>query len=313
MNGKSQSWMNETGVAMRGLSKALMLFSILLWIAMIGCSKKDSEELSGSGILEATEILISAKLAGTLIDMPVAEGMVVSAGQMIAQIDTEKIYLQKKQLIAGWTELKLNLQNAQRGVDLARENLENTKKKYQRIKALLEENSATQQQYDDIFTAYQAAQVQYDNAVTSLKALRAKEDQLVAQLELIESQLRDTKIAAPITGTIIEKYVEQGEIAKPGGPIVSMADLQKMWIKVFFKEPALGRIKLNGPAEIRISSYPDRSFPGRVSWISPRAEFTPKTVQTKEARSDLVYAVKIEVPNPDGVLKIGMPADVTIK
>ncbi|MDZ7331370.1 MAG: efflux RND transporter periplasmic adaptor subunit [candidate division KSB1 bacterium] len=280
---------------------------------MIGCSKRESEELSGSGILEATEILISAKSAGTLIEMPVAEGIVVSAGQMIAQIDTEKIYLQKKQLIAAWTELKLNLQNAQRGVDLARENLENIKKKYQRIKALLEENSATQQQYDDIFTAYQAAQVQYDNAMTSLKALRAKEDQLVAQLELIESQLRDTKITAPITGTIIEKYVEQGEIARVGGPIVSMADLQKMWIKVFFKEPALGRIKLNSPAEIRISAYPDRSFPGRVSWISPRAEFTPKTVQTKEARSDLVYAVKIEVLNPDGVLKIGMPADVVIK
>lgn len=313
MNGKSLSRINGKGVAMRGLSKALILFSILLWIAMIGCSKRESEELSGSGILEATEILISAKSAGTLIEMPVAEGIVVSAGQMIAQIDTEKIYLQKKQLIAAWTELKLNLQNAQRGVDLARENLENIKKKYQRIKALLEENSATQQQYDDIFTAYQAAQVQYDNAMTSLKALRAKEDQLVAQLELIESQLRDTKITAPITGTIIEKYVEQGEIARVGGPIVSMADLQKMWIKVFFKEPALGRIKLNSPAEIRISAYPDRSFPGRVSWISPRAEFTPKTVQTKEARSDLVYAVKIEVLNPDGVLKIGMPADVVIK
>ncbi len=298
---------------MKPLCDVLVLPLILMLIGMTSCSTGDSGELAGSGILEATEILVSAKLAGIVIEMPVSEGMTISAGQVIARIDTEKIHLQKRQLLAGWDELKLNRQNAQRGVDLARENLENVRKKYQRIKALLEENSATQQQYDDIFTAYQAAQVQYDHAVTNLKALRAKEEQLLAQLDLIESQLRDATITAPITGTIIEKFIQPGEIARLGGPVVSMANLQKMWIKVFFKEPELGRIKLDSPAEIKISAYPDRSYPGRVSWISPKAEFTPKTVQTKEARSDLVYAVKVEVENPDGVLKIGMPADVVIK
>ncbi len=298
---------------MRPHQKGLAVYLMLLLVGIASCSKSDSMRLSGSGTLEATELLISAKLAGNIIEMPVAEGETVQAGQMIAQIDTEKIYLQKKQLLAGWTELKLNRQNAQRGVDLARENLENVRKKYQRIKALLEENSATQQQYDDVFTAYQAAQVQYDNAVNSLKALRAKEDQLVAQLELIESQMRDAKITAPIAGTVIEKYVEPGEVTRPGGPLISLADLQNMWIKVYFKEAELGKIQLNGPAEIRVSSHPQRVFPGRVSWISPKAEFTPKNVQTKEARADLVYAVKIEVKNPDGILKIGMPADVVLK
>ncbi|HEX9975326.1 MAG TPA: efflux RND transporter periplasmic adaptor subunit [bacterium] len=298
---------------MKAVKKSFVVLFLLSLIGLSGCSKDDSNSMSGSGTLEATEVLISAKLAGTIIDLPVHEGDTVREGQVIAQIDTEKIYLQKKQLLAGLNELKLNIQNAQRGIDLTKDNLNNVEKKYNRIKSLLNENSVTQQQYDDIETAYKATQTQYDNAVTSLKALRAKEQQLDVQIELVESQIGDAKITAPIQGTVIEKYVEQGEIARPGGSVVSLADLQNMWIKIYFKETELGKIKLNGNAELKISSYPDRTFPGRISWISSKAEFTPKNVQTKDARADLVYAAKIEVKNPEGILKIGMPADVVLK
>lgn len=298
---------------MKNLTRMVALALFLFSIWCLSCSNNKTNELAGSGTLEATEVLVSARLAGTIIALPVHEGETIQMNQMIAQIDTEKIFLQKKQLLAGWNELKLNLQNAQRAVDLAKDNLANVEKKYLRIKSLLNDNSVTQQQYDDMETAYKAAQTQYDNAATSLKALRAKEEQISVQIELLESQLRDAKITAPIQGTVIEKYVEQGEIARPGGPVVSLADLQNMWIKIYFKETELGKIKLNGDAELKISSYPDRIFPGRISWISPKAEFTPKNVQTKDARADLVYAVKIEVKNPDGILKIGMPADVVLK
>lgn len=298
---------------MKAVKKSFVVLFLLSLIGLSGCSKDDSNSMSGSGTLEATEVLISAKLAGTIIDLPVHEGDTVREGQVIAQIDTEKIYLQKKQLLAGLNELKLNIQNAQRGIDLTKDNLNNVEKKYNRIKSLLNENSVTQQQYDDIETAYKATQTQYDNAVTSLKALRAKEQQLDVQIELVESQIGDAKITAPIQGTVIEKYVEQGEIARPGGSVVSLADLQNMWIKIYFKETELGKIKLNGNTELKISSYPDRTFPGRISWISSKAEFTPKNVQTKDARADLVYAAKIEVKNPEGILKIGMPADVVLK
>lgn len=298
---------------MKNLSRLLYLTFILFSMMGFACSGQKVNELSGSGTLEATEVVVSAKLAGTIIDLPIHEGETIQLNQVIAQIDTEKIYLQKKQLFAGLNELKLNIQNAHRGVDLAKDNLANVEKKYLRIKSLLNENSVTQQQYDDMETAYKAAQTQYDNAVTSLKALRAKDDQVVVQIELLESQMRDARIASPIQGTVIEKYVEQGEIARPGSPVVSLADLQNMWIKIYFKETELGKIKLNEDAELKISSYPDRIFPGRIAWISPKAEFTPKNVQTKDARADLVYAVKIEVKNPEGILKIGMPADVVLK
>lgn len=298
---------------MKVVMKSFMVLCLLSLISFGNCSKDNSNSLSGSGTLEATEILISSKLAGTIIELPVLEGHIISEGQVIAQIDTEKIYLQNKQLLAGLNELKLNIQNAERGIDLAKDNLDNMAKKYNRIKSLLNENSVTQQQYDDIETAYKAAQTQYDNAVTSLNVLRAKEQQVNIQIELLESQMQDAKITAPIQGTVLEKYVEPGEIARPGGPVISLADLQNMWIKIYFKETELGKIKLNGQADLQISSYPDRTFPGRISWISSKAEFTPKNVQTKDARADLVYAVKIEVKNPEGILKIGMPADVVLK
>jgi len=293
--------------------KNIIKIGLLGLVFIIACSKKNVNELSGSGTLEATEILLSARLAGLVTDMLVNEGDAVAVGQVMAQIDTEKIFLQKKQLLAGLDELRLNLQNAQRAVTLAKDNLNNVEKKFNRIKSLFSESSATQQQFDDIETAYKAAQTQYENAITSFKALKAKEQQVMVQSELLESQLQDAKIIAPIQGTVIEKYLERGEVARLGSPVINLADLQKMWIKIYFKEADLGKIALNDPAELQISAYPDRVFPGRVSWISSKAEFTPKTVQTKEARSDLVYAVKIEVKNPEGILKIGMPADVTLK
>ncbi|MDZ7263087.1 MAG: efflux RND transporter periplasmic adaptor subunit [candidate division KSB1 bacterium] len=295
------------------MSIAALAVVVYAGMLMTSCSNHNNAQLSGSGVFEATELMVSAKMAGTIIDFLVKEGDLVAVGQIIAHIDTEKLYLQQKQMLAGLSELRLNLENAQRGVKLAQDNLANIEKKFQRIQALYNENSATQQQYDDIETAYKAARTQADNAATSLKALQAKEAQVLAQLELLASQIRDATITAPIQGIVVEKYLEAGEIARPGGPVVRLADLQNLWIKIYVKETELGKIKLNQSAKLKISSYPDRDFPGRISWISSRAEFTPKMVQTKEARSDLVYAVKIEVKNPEGILKIGMPADVVIE
>ncbi|MCI0515681.1 efflux RND transporter periplasmic adaptor subunit [candidate division KSB1 bacterium] len=285
---------------------------ILGALNLTGCAQKPTHTLSFSGTLEATEVLVSAKSAGTVEALWIDEGDTVQVAQQIAQLDTEKIYLQKKQLLAGLDELRLNLQNAQRGIGLAKDNLTNMEKKYQRLKSLLAENSVTQQQFDDLETALKAAQTQYENAGTSLKALKAKEAQVRVQLELVQSQLRDTKIFSPLAGTVIEKYLELGEIARPGGAVANLADLKRMWIKIYLKETELGKIKLNDQVEIKISSVPTRGFPGRITWISARAEFTPKMVQTKEARADLVYAAKVAVANPDGILKIGMPADVEV-
>jgi len=290
-----------------------MLFVVLMEIAIISffsCSGHGDENLIGSGTIEATEITISSKLAGEIIFLAIEEGQSVTAGQLLAVVDTEKVALQKQQLLAGLDELRLNMISAKRSAALAQTNLLNVEKRYKRIKALHDENSATQQQLDDVTAALDAARTKFENAQTGLKVLRAKRKQLEAQLGLLQSQLKDAKILAPVDGTILEKYIERSEIVRPGGPIATVANLAKMKMKVYVPETDLGRIKLGEVVGVKIDTYPDKALKGKVVWISPRAEFTPKNVQTREARTDLVYAVKISLKNQDGILKIGMPADV---
>lgn len=297
---------------MSRIIKCLVIIPAIVIFA-VSCNPRNNGAITGSGTIEATEVLVSAKMAGSIMELWLQEGDAVQEGQLIAQIDSEKVFLTKKQVLAGLRELRLNLINAERSVRLAKDNLDNIEKKYQRIKTLLGEGSATQQQFDDAETGYKAADTHYQNAATSLESFKAKEMQILTQLELLDSQLRDAQVVAPLTGTLIEKYVEKGEVVRPGSPVANLADLQNMWIKIYVKETELAHTKLNGAAELRISAYPERVFPCQVSWISPKAEFTPKNVQTKEARSDLVYAVKIIIKNSDGMLKIGMPADVMLK
>jgi HlyD family secretion protein len=284
----------------------------LVLLGWAGCSRKPAPAFGGSGVLEATEITIGAKTAGVVDSMAAQEGDSVGRGDVLCILETDKLRLQKRQLAAGLEEVRLNIRNAERAAALAEDNFKAAGKKFDRIRALHDEASVSQQQFEDAETGFQAARTQYENSRTSLEALAAKQEQVRLQLELAESQLNDATIRSPLSGTVTQFYVDRGEIARPGGPVATVADLSRMWIKVYVKETELGRIRLNGEAALRIDSAPGREFVGRVSWISQKAEFTPKMVQTRDARSDLVYAVKVEVENPDGTLKIGMPADVTI-
>ena len=283
-------------------------------IAMLAasCSTKQKPVFEGSSTFEATEIVVSSKTAGTVLEMAVQEGDTVREGQVIARIETEKTDLQKKQLLAGLNELRLNIQNAGRAAALAKETYDAADRKFSRIRSLRDDNSLSQQQYEDTETGFKAAKTQNENAAASLKALRSKDEQVRLQIELADSQLRDATVLSPLRGTVLQTYIDRGEIARPGGAVASLADLSRMWIKIYIKERELGKIRLNDEAALKISSDPHREFHGRITWISQKAEFTPKMVQTKDARSDLVYAVKIEVANPDGVLKIGMPGDVIL-
>jgi HlyD family secretion protein len=300
---------------MKSLTKTrfcIFLTFAVLTNLLVNCSKRADGTITGSGTLEAREVLISAKSSGQITELAVREGDDVNLGQVIARVDVEKLLIQRKQAAAGLNELRLTISNSRRAATLAKDNLVNVEKKYQRFSALLAEGSLTQQQFDDMDTARKAAQTQHETAETMLLSLKAKEEQVLAQIELLDNQIADGEITAPIAGTVLETYLEAGEIARPGSPVASLADLKNVWIKIFLKENELGKIRLGSAATLRISSQ-DNTFPGKVTWISDKAEFTPKNVQTKEARADLVYAVKVEAQNVDGILKIGMPADVEIE
>jgi len=295
------------------MKKKMLWHTLLLAALSLLCSKNNSAIISGSGTIEADEVMVSAETAGRVLQMLVREGAPVEQGQKIAILDSEKVFLQKQALLAGLEELDLNVDNARRGVEIARVNRDNLLKKYQRVSALLADNSTTQQQFDDVETLYKAADASFSNAETSFKTMSSKRKQILAQISILDEQLGDAVVRAPVAGTVLETYVDQGELARPAAPVVSIANLKKVWIKIYVTERDLGLIQLGGAASVTISAYPERDFSGTISWISPAAEFTPKNVQTKEARADLVYAVKVALENDEEILKIGMPADVVLQ
>lgn len=295
------------------ISFKIFYLVLILYVFFFYCEKKNNDRITGSGTLEATEITISSKSNGQVLDLLVKEGDHVQIGSVIAVVDTEKLALQKEQIQAGLAEVDYHISTAREGINLAQEQVESITKKYERINKLQKEGAATQQQLDDIETMYNQSQTQLKTTQSNLKAAQMKKQQIEANLKLIESQIKDATIVSPASGIVINKFIEQGENVAMGLPIVTIADLTKLWIKLYVTAPQLGFIQLGEKAAIRVDSFPDRKFDGKIIWISSKAEFTPKNIQTEEARADLVYAVKIDVPNPDLVLKIGMPADIFVE
>ncbi len=285
---------------------ALSLTASLLF----GCHKNDEEKFLGSGTLEALEVVVSSLLPGRLDSLLVSEGDSVQAGRTIGIVDTDKLQAQLRQSTAGLEELAINRRVAGSAIDQAQEQHDNIAHNLARQKVLFESGSSTQQIVDDLTTQEAVAASRLQAARDQLAALEAKEKQLLAARDLINLQIQDAVITAPRSGSVIEKYAEAGEILTPNGKVVKIADLKRLWIKVYLDETEVGLVSLGFPVQVRVDALPNHSFTGRVSWISPRAEFTPRNVQTRQARADLVFAVKVEFENPEGTAAMGMPADV---
>ena len=260
---------------------------LILYVFFFYCEKKNNDRITGSGTLEATEITISSKSNGQVLDLLVKEGDHVQIGSVIAVVDTEKLALQKEQIQAGLAEVDYHISTAREGINLAQEQVESITKKYERINKLQKEGAATQQQLDDIETMYNQSQTQLKTTQSNLKAAQMKKQQIEANLKLIESQIKDATIVSPASGIVINKFIEQGENVAMGLPIVTIADLTKLWIKLYVTAPQLGFIQLGEKAAIRVDSFPDRKFDGKIIWISSKAEFTPKNIQTKDEREKL--------------------------
>ena len=291
----------------------LYRYIAILFVILLSCSNNHNESLTGAGVLEGTEIVLSSQMTGTLLSLHVEEGASVERSDLIAEIETETLHLQGEQIQGMLQELEFNISNSKTAISQAKTQFENVSKRYERIKALFESKSATQQQMDDIETQYQTSQDNLTKVKNTYNSLLARKKQVEANLKLNQKRIEDGRITSPISGIVIDKFVEPGEFVAMGSPLVILADLSALWIKLYIKEDQLGFVRLGARAEIKINTYPDKSFPGKVVWISPKAEFTTKNVQTKEARADLVYAIKISVPNESGILKIGMPADIVLK
>jgi len=246
---------------------------------------KNGREITASGTIEATEVVVSSKVSGTVLKLVVSEGDRVRRGDLLAQIDN--------------AEANAVYDQANGALLQAQANLELAGKNYERAQSL----------FKDGFTSQQGL----DQARASLDAAAGVLKQAEASLELTKIRLKDSTITSPVSGFVTVKSVEEGELLSPGSPVATITDLANIHMMVYVSEKEVGRIKLGDGAYIFSDSYPNQRFLGRVTYISKQAEFTPKMIQTKEERVTQVFGVKVEVPNPDLKLKPGLPADALIK
>ena len=315
----------------------LLVAAITAFGLFSGCGKKHSGAIEASGTLEAVEVNVSSKVAGQVKVFNVQEGSSVKAGDTLAVLDHATTDIQLAQAQAGIDladaqyQLLRNgarsedLQQAEEGLRQAESSHKSAKEDYDRMKALFKTKSITQKQKDDAESRYVIAKAQLSSAQQNLKKLKrfarsedlaaakARLDQAKASANLLRKQISDASIVAPVAGTVTHKPVEAGELVGVGTTVATVSRLESLLLMIYVGDKDLGKVKLGGAADIIIDSYPDRAFPATVIYVSPIAEFTPKNVQTKEDRTKLVFGVKLEVDNKEGILKGGMPADAYLK
>ncbi|MEP6647219.1 MAG: HlyD family efflux transporter periplasmic adaptor subunit [Saprospiraceae bacterium] len=285
-----------------------LLFVLCLFL--FSC-KKNKSDFDASGSFEAEEIIISSEATGTIKQFDIEEGQKLTAGQFIGYIDTTQLYLKKKQLVSQIQALLGKKPDISTQLASLQEQLKSALKEQKRITDLVKADAIPSKQLDDINTQISVLQKQIAAQQSSLGILSSgysKEAQpLYVQIEQINDQLIKSKIVNPVEATTISKYAEANEMTTMGKPLYKIADLVNLIFRAYISGDQLSQIALNQKVKVLTSDGPDHNTEteGTITWISDKAEFTPKTIQTKEERANMVYAIKVKVHN-DGLLKIGM-------
>ena len=277
-----------------------------------GCAEEEIPPLWGSGVLEAVEVTVASTLGGRLLIRAVGEGDTVSEGELIARIETVALTEARDLARVGLEAVRVERRQAETALSAAREQLVRAVRERDRIAALVAGDAAPRAQLDELETAVELARTKVESAERAFEIFPVREREITLRLASLERQIAEGTVSAPLTGTVLSEYAEPGEVLAPGQGIVRIGDLSDLYVRVYIPAPLIGRVELGGEATVRVDSWPGLDFEGRVVHIADEAEFTPKNVQTAEARADLVFAVKVSVPNPDGRLKIGLPADVEL-
>ncbi len=287
-----------------------LLFLIATMGLVISCNSND-ENSDAYGNFESIEVIVSAQTQGTLLSLDIKEGSMVQMNQVVGHIDSSSIVIKRNQLLAQKNVIAARLKNLDMQLDVQNEQRINMKREVDRISMLLKENAATQQQYDDLYGKLKVLDSQTEAIKSQRSIIQGESSVLSAQIDEVNDMLGKCRIISPITGTVLEKYVDAGELVSPGKSVFKVAHVEDMELRVFVSGSQLSDVAIGDTVKVLIDSENDiQSLTGLVSWISSQVEFTPKIIQTREERVNMVYAVKIAVKNPDGLLKIGMPGEV---
>jgi HlyD family secretion protein len=310
------------------MKQYLILFFSLVFAA--ACNTKELET-DAAGTFEAEEVVVSSELSGKLVSFDVREGALIAKDSVVGIIDAANLSLQKEQVEASIQSLRERTLDVSPQVQLLvqqlavqRSRLDNLKYERQRVENLVKADAATRKQLDDIIaqidvqekemqvTSQQIA-VQRNNIASQNRGILSEGAPLQKRIAQLDDQLQRARIVNPSQGTVITKYAEAGEVISPGKALYKIADLSSLDLRAYINGNQLPAIKLNQPVTVLIDSGENnyREYPGIITWIADKAEFTPKTIQTKEERANLVYAIKVNVKN-DGYLKIGMYGEVLL-
>lgn len=309
--------MNRKHSAKNWTCTGIYLLLAVLMLTGTSC-RKNKGDADAYGVCEATEIIVSSESNGKMLSFDIEEGQTYEKGEDLGCIDTFHTYLQIKQLESSINAVLARRPNTGSQIRVLEDKLATLEKEKQRVHNLIEANAASTKQMDDIQAEINITKSQLAATKSTLstqdQSLLEEVEAMRFQLQQLQHALESCHIKAPITGTIINKYIEENELAYQGKPLFKMADLTNMFIKVYITEDALSSVKLGEKAIVRLDNKDGKAIKlnGTVSWISPKAEFTPKMIQTKDERANLVYAVKVSFKN-DGSAKIGMPGDVIFK
>ena len=288
------------------------LFTLLPFIASCGSSEK---EFDATGTFEATEVTVAAEQSGALMKFDVNEGDEIALGKEVGLVDTTQIWLKIQQTGATKEVYQSQKPDMEKQIAATRQQLAKAKQDQQRYKELVADGAAPSKMLDDATNQVQVLQKQLDAQIsalsTQISTLNSQISTTDVQVNQLQDQLQKCHIAAPIKGTVLEKYVEKGEFVAVGKPLFKMADTEQMFIRAYVTSAQLKDIKVGQKANV-FADYGDgqkKEYEGTVSWISSRSEFTPKTILTDDERADLVYALKVAFKN-DGYVKIGMYGEV---
>jgi HlyD family secretion protein len=306
-------------------------FSITCFLFFCAACNSNKNQFDASGTFESDEVIVSAQLGGQILLFDVKEGDTLSKDEVVGKIDSTDVVLQKQQVQATIQSLQEKTTNVEPQIKLLHDQLavqqtqlNNLLKNQHRFTNLVADGAATQKQLDDINTqveemkkqmlvTQQQINVQRSNVGTQNSSILSQKKPLQKQEAQLSEQLSKANIVNPVNGTVLTKYAEEGEVTAPGKALYKIADLSYLNLRAYITGSQLSTVKINQMVKIFIDSGANnyREYTGTIIWISDKAEFTPKTIQTKDERANLVYAIKIRVKN-DGYLKIGMYGEIKL-
>lgn len=291
--------------------KSIKLIGCVAAVCMLSACGGGTPDYDATGTFETTEVLVSSEATGRLLYLDVEEGSILKAGQQVGLVDTVQLFLKKRQLEASVKSVEGQRPDILKQVAAIKEQIVTAEREKHRVENLLKAGAANQKQLDDANAQLEVLRKQLiaqgSTLLNSRESLTWQSSSVAIQIAQIEDQLMKCYISSPINGTVLAKYAEAGELAAMGKPLFKVADMDQMYLRAYITSEQLANVKLGQKVTV-FSDYGNddrKEYPGIVTWISDRSEFTPKTILTKDERANLVYAVKIAVRN-DGYLKIGM-------